>query len=274
MKDDDEFRFELKKRIKLQHKLLYVLLNPHLLYITKTETTISQNNAATINRCFNKTDKLKPINELLDLYRIKLLQEVKALLPIWYTWPVFMHVFFIFRWLMGKSKKSKKRLRRKLRSRGLYKTRKGIEGDFAYLIEEDQSSKFDNDLKKMPSRRKSREHVAKYRKALKKVKEEIIGLNENIDKKLIMLAEKWNPLYDYTAKVNLVEDVNCLIRDFLRSIKKSFKVRPPTTSQIHDLARDLARSNILTEIKKKESLTLYIEAYMIKILEEKYAYFY
>ena len=41
------------------------------------------------------------------------------------------------------------------------------------------------------------------------------------------LAEKWNPLYAAAQKKNLVEDVNALVRDFLRPVRRSFLVRPP-----------------------------------------------
>ena len=83
------------------------------------------------------------------------------------------------------------------------------------------------------------------------------------------LAEKWNPLYDTRAKKNLVEDVNALVRDFLRPIRRSFLIQPPDIKRIHALAEQLSTSKSLEKIKKREILKDYIELYMVRSLEVK-----
>jgi hypothetical protein len=83
------------------------------------------------------------------------------------------------------------------------------------------------------------------------------------------LAEKWNPLYAEDAKANLVEDVNSLARDFLRSLRKGFLVAPPTLERLKVLAKQLAADKHLEQIRKKEPLELYLLVYFIKILDLK-----
>jgi predicted transcriptional regulator len=92
-----------------------------------------------------------------------------------------------------------------------------------------------------------------------------------IDATLDELAEKWNPLFATEQKKNLVEDVNALVRDFLRPIRRSLFERPPDVKRIHSLAEQLSTSKSLAQIKKRDILTLYIELYMIRCLQIRQA---
>ena len=108
-----------------------------------------------------------------------------------------------------------------------------------------------------------------YRRALEDLKLELVGANIPIDQKLNNLMEKWNPLFDKMAKKNLVDDVNSIIRDYLRRINKSFTVHPPDLKRIQMLADNLSQNRSFDEIKHKEYFKWYIEIYMIKLLGEK-----
>jgi len=119
---------------------------------------------------------------------------------------------------------------------------------------------------------KTKDKSQKYKQVLAQIRETLVGTDATLDQKLEELAEKWNPLFDPAAKADLIQDVNSLIRDFLRSIKRTFKVKPPNLEQIRNLASDLAMNKNLNEIKRKESLRIYIEIYMAKVLEERFMY--
>ena len=82
------------------------------------------------------------------------------------------------------------------------------------------------------------------------------------------LAEKWNPLFDSDGRKNLVEDVNALVRDFLRPIRASFQRNPPDSKRIEVLAEQLSMSGTLAEITKKGPLKRYIELYILRCLNE------
>jgi hypothetical protein len=90
---------------------------------------------------------------------------------------------------------------------------------------------------------------------------------KTIDATLGELAEKWNPLFATEQKKNLVEDVNALVRDFLRPIQLSILARPPDVKRIHSLAEQLSTSKSLAQIKKRDILMRYIELYMIRCLQ-------
>ena len=63
-----------------------------------------------------------------------------------------------------------------------------------------------------------------------------------------------------------MEDVNSLIRDFIRSIKKHFRVKPPDLARIENMARQLSEHDAFDQIKNKAALMTYIKLYIIKIL--------
>lgn len=273
MKDDIDFAETLRRRIKLQYKLLHALLNPHLLYISKLESNISQNNLLTIERYFTKGNKLKPLPELLSLNRTKLLREVKTILPLWFTMPVLKQLFFFCRWLFAKGRQKRKQTLNSLWEIIKHEFNRNVSNEYAELIAEHETT--GDSLVQKPQTAelaKTKEKSQKYKHTLTQIKETLIGPNASIDTKLEELAEKWNPLFDPAAKADLIQDVNALIRDFLRSIKRTFKVKPPAIEQLRNLASDLAMNKNLKDIKRKESLRMYIELYMVKVLEERFIY--
>jgi len=273
MKDDFDFAENLRRRIKLQYKLLYALLNPHLLYISKLESNISQHNLLTIERYFSKGNKLKSLPELLSLNRTKLLREVKTILPMWYTIPILKQLFFLCRWLFGKGRQKRKQTLSALWETIKHEFKRGVSHEYADLIAEHEkvntSFSPETQLDELP---KTKDKSQKYKQVLAQIRETLVGTDATLDQKLEELAEKWNPLFDPAAKADLIQDVNSLIRDFLRSIKRTFKVKPPNLEQIRNLASDLAMNKNLNEIKRKESLRIYIEIYMAKVLEERFMY--
>ncbi len=108
-----------------------------------------------------------------------------------------------------------------------------------------------------------------YKRSVQSLVSQYVPKGSTIDATLADLAEKWNPLYASAQKKNLVEDVNALVRDFLRPIRRSFLVRPPDLKRIHALAEQLSTSKSLAQIKKRDVLMRYIELYMVRCLQVK-----
>ena len=115
----------------------------------------------------------------------------------------------------------------------------------------------------------AKESLASYRKAIAALKERVVPAGKSVPAALDDLAEKWNPLYAEGPKANLVEDVNALARDFLRSLRRGFLVSPPTRERLAELAKQLASHKNLDQIRKKEPLERYLEIYFVKILDLK-----
>ena len=81
-----------------------------------------------------------------------------------------------------------------------------------------------------------------------------------------MLAERWNPLLDPVAQQNLVEDINSLARDFLRRMKVSFRLIPPTKERVEEWADRLCQNEAFQQIRRRQDLKEYIKLYMLTVL--------
>ena len=113
----------------------------------------------------------------------------------------------------------------------------------------------------------AQEDLLRYRKHVQSLLSQYVHKGQSVDDLLEEVAEKWNPLFDTQQKRDLVEDVNALVRDYIRPIRRSFLVRPPDLSRIHAIAEQLSASKSLAKIKKREALVRYIELYAVKCFD-------
>ena len=115
----------------------------------------------------------------------------------------------------------------------------------------------------------SASHSAAYQKAVARLKLELVGRQKSIPESLEELVERWNPLYDTQARTELVEDVNAMIRDYVRSLKRSFRASPPSAARIRDLAAKLSENKAFERIKRRDVFVHYIQVYMLKLMGER-----
>jgi hypothetical protein len=108
---------------------------------------------------------------------------------------------------------------------------------------------------------------ARYEADIESLISRYIGSGD-IKKELTSLISLWNPLLDPKSKQNLVEDVNSLVRDFLRQQKYRARLRAPSAEQLEKLAKELAESKTLGAIRDKSHLREYITLYMLKLLHK------
>jgi hypothetical protein len=114
----------------------------------------------------------------------------------------------------------------------------------------------------------SARQLAVYKTAIQTLKNHFVGREKSIPERLGELAEKWNPLYDPKARTDLVEDVNSMVRDYLRSLRRGFRIKPPDAARIQALAVQVSQNKAFDRIKRKDLFVRYIEVFMIKILSE------
>ena len=280
MRRDADFLKLITNKVKSEFSLFTALADPNLLFFAREEASVDYSVMETVNRYFTKNNKLRPLNVILGLYRKDLIREAKAALPFWDTVPIIKGIVRFFRQLFtGKNREryeesfSKgKRLTGKSSSKTSVKyskdrKRNSESKDLSETNLESRLKSFSavSSAEKAKSIKSSLNKV-QYINAIKKLKEEVVGRDITLNIRLSQLAKKWNPLFDPVAKKNLVEDVNALIRDFLRSLKKGFRVKPPDVPRLRNLASELVRSKNLASIKKKDYLKEYIVVYMIKYL--------
>ncbi len=256
MQHDSDFIDSLTALVKADYKLLNALLNPGLIFLAnKTDKTNSRIKMS-VDSCFSEPGKFKQMDVLLGIDRQDLLRQVKASLPIQYSLPVFGRLIAALSALfMGKKKEGSG-----------YPQQGGSGASPA----DEVFQEFGEGSREAASKQQSGDKIVQapgYQEAVKTLKGKFLKGDKALNPTLDELAEKWNPLYDKTARANLVEDINSLVRDFIRKKKKLMLRYPPDVKRIASLTDDLVNKTSKIGIKKKEPFRNYIELYIIKLLE-------
>lgn len=265
--DDAAFERFLVGRITAEDPLLHSLFAYELLYLAVKGTKKGQARQAETTALFTR-DKgaLVPLGEALRLHRPDLLKEAKRSLPLWQTIPILSGIILFFRRRAasgGKSKKEKGPSKR-IQKNPISTDKVIVEKERARLEEERGSSSG-----RSSAGGNQKQQVA-FRKAVYALKEDLAAGYPSLEKGMEELIEEWNTLLDPKAKKDLVEDVNSLARDYLRSIRRTLIASPPDRTRIEGLAKTLAGNRALSGIRKKEPLLRYLELYLIKLLGDKH----
>ena len=262
MKSDEAFIRDLEERLKGEDPLLHGLLRFDLLFLALEAGNYGYDATKSTQELFDaQHHALKPLDEVLKLKRDELVRDAKFKVPLWKTIPLFVGIIKFMNGLFnfGHSNKASrvkdKSIKKRAHGEGFVST------SFSDVQEPEVQAKSGS-----TDSRSSKQQLVNYKQALEKLKQRITGDDAPIDSSLDSLSEKWNPLYDPKAKANLVEDVNSLIRDFIRTIKRNFRVKPPDLTRIENMARQLSEHEAFDQIKKKGPLMTYIKLYIIKIL--------
>ena len=262
MRNDASFQKDVELKVKEGYPFLTALANAPLLYLARSEANLSPESLEEIRRCFESSGTLRPLNELMGLFRNMILSEARSYLPIWETMPILRQIVALFHKLFsgrhegGKPAPAlspKPQAAAAVRSIGDEEPPRPAR---RYQVKT-QAAQAVNE----------RDAQARYRRALTLLRDRYVPIGKNVDAALDELAEKWNPLFADGPKRELVDDVNALVRDFLRPVKRSLLSGTPDPQRIHALAEQLCGSKSLVKIKKKEPLLRYLELYIIKCLE-------
>ena len=261
MCDDEAFQDLLEKRLKALDPVLHALLRYDLLFFTRQEAKVRPEVAEEVARILDpKRRAVQPLTVILGLRRKELLTRARLRLPVWMTVPVLRHLLaFLKRLLEGggpRRERPKKAARRAERSGqdaagaeaigrapGRGRGRRGRRSSPA--------------TRRPPKRRPAGGpggQSAAYRRALTTLREHFVGGETAMVDVLEDLAERWNPLFEESAKKRLVQDVDAMIRDYLRILRRGFMVRPPDVTRIRGLAQTLSENRAFREIRRKDML--------------------
>ncbi len=271
MKSDQAFLTDVEKRLKSEAPLLSSLLSYELLFLLLQEQKPGQEVSDEISRILDSQhQKLIQTDELLGLSRRELVNRAKMRLPFWKSVPVLNRLIGLLGRLASGRQAPGRRAKKTAKSRRSFPGASEASAEPAApstKVLGGHPGTAISDASPGAQRGKPGGPAA-LQKAMSKLKLEFVG-TASITDSMDELIEKWNPLFDPQAKANLVEDVNSLIRDFLRKLKRSFLVKPPDAERIRTMATSLAENKAFEKIKRKDYLTRYIELYMIKVLGGK-----
>ncbi|MBN1698127.1 MAG: hypothetical protein JW881_11485 [Spirochaetales bacterium] len=268
MFDDGAFLKNIELQLKNHFPILFTLLDYNLLYMASKDEDDKKNEIQEIKRYFDrKTSMLRPYFEILSLDRKEILQEAKSHLPFWESIPILrLIVSFLKRLFFGKDPNTQEMTDTNVLPLHPYDS---VTVPERMPMDEPANPRQDLQTEKYEIRRRSMDSRAAFDKAIIRLKHHLVGHDMSIDEKLEKLADRWNPLYDSVAKSNLVEDVNSIIRDYIRRLKYTFRVKPPDLDRIRNLAETLSENRSFEKIKNKSHFQQYIEIYMVKLLGER-----
>ncbi len=279
MSEDQEFSRDLDITLKNRAPFLYSLLNYSLLYLAKEQGKINYDMARTMDQVLDeKKGQLQPLPKILGISRKDVMDDAKLRIPIWKRLIIFRGLFYFFQNIFRGLKKTWRRSRERAGTRKKDARRQGAvkpgtsRGTFAATAASPESggpaTGAAEQVGSTTLRPVTSQQLVAYRKAISDLKEQFVGSDRTIAGSLNELMEKWNPLYDPQARRNLVEDVNAMVRDYLRNIRRTFRISPPDAARIRTLADKLAANKSFDRIKHKDYFTRYLEIYMIKLLGE------
>lgn len=174
------------------------------------------------------TGKPAAYSEILMLNRHEILSDTKILLPFWYTIPIISSIIAFF-------KRKKK------------------------TPQPAQPEKKETTYKKPKQRLKD---------AAEKISAEFIPQGMTLDQALEKSLDEWNQTLGHPARENLTEDVNALIRDYLRGINRTLSFSSFTADRVRSLAKTLLESSSLLKIKERKALQNYAELYIVKLVSQ------
>ncbi len=282
MTDDEAFEEDVKSQVAARDGLFFALLNYDLLFLCARETGPAGRAAAEMNGLFDtRASKLRPLTEILGLERERLHRDALLLLPFWQAIPLLRGlVRFFQRLFLGQPSPARRKASRSGASAdGVPTTRKVAVA--AESIHTDDDGGFAAQSSGAPSRgasaspssedraqaaRTRKQQAAQFKAAIHRLEKSFVEDGATLETSMKRLAEKWNPLLDPTAKKNLIEDVNSLVRDYLRRVRSGFRIKAPDAARIRNMARELSEHEALTKIPKTDPLREYIELYMLKLL--------
>ena len=234
MENDREFEKSLKNLAGRLCPMLTSLLEDPKLLLSYDEMEKSQNGIPLAAKIFEK-GKLLSYSDLLLLRRKEILTDAKLILPIWYSIPVISAIIAFF-YKLSKRKKA---------------FRIADAGE-----EEEQNAQEDKG--------RSRE----IRNAAGELELTLVPSGYTLDSYLEELETRWSRLIDKKARENLIEDVKSLIKDNLRQNLKLSKHFGLTQENISQMASNIVtRTPTLASLSGRDSLILYSELYLIKLLQ-------
>jgi hypothetical protein len=285
MQEDTAFEHVLTEMLKEQKPLLFGMLRFDMLHVLATEQKLFGSAQEELDRMLDrKNQRIRPLSVVLDLDRRKLLADARLRLPFWQAVPVLRGIVaWLKRLFLGEPSPRKKRrqAQKKAREQGggahgepVDATAGAAYREYADAAYESTAVQFGE--RPTPARagagagagggEPGRGTNPEVKRAARQLQGDYVPPGGDVDTTLEELAERWNPLLDPVAQQNLVEDVNSLVRDFLRRRKTIFRSSPPTRARIQQMAAQLAQNSALAEIKRKEPLRRYLELYMLRIL--------
>ncbi len=236
MNDDAVFQKDLESRLLLQTPALVHAISSGFLPLVYSEYHGGKDAPKELEACFGN-NKVAPLPLLLGLARKQLLSDVRMVLPLWYTVPILCWLVKLF--LQGGKKKSKPQAQKKVEPSA--QAAKGAAPTSG--------------------------RAAEFSQAARDAEKRLLPKGYTLEEYMGSLSNRWNTLLEPVSKANLTEDINSLVRDYLRGVLRNMRPSSFTVDRIENLASNLADRPNLMQIRNHAALEEYIKLYIIKLLK-------
>lgn len=238
MKEQKAFNKKLEEKVHDLEPILYALLNSNFLSVIHYETRNSQEPVSEKINLFSN-GKLIPYSDILVLSRQEIYNDAKIKLPFWYAIPLVSWLLSLF---LKKPTQKKHTEEKNVKS----------------TAEENSENE---------SKKKSSSSKSEIMNAIKQVEQQLIPENSSLEQELSNYEFQWNKQITKQSREQLTEDVNSLIRDYIRSTARTLKSSKFNIQRIENLANTLVKTPSLQNIREKQHLTKYIQLYILKLVK-------
>ena len=238
MKEQKAFNKKLEEKVHDLEPILYALLNSNFLSVIHYETRNSQEPVSEKINLFSN-GKLIPYSDILVLSRQEIYNDAKIKLPFWYAIPLVSWLLSLF---LKKPTPKKHTEEKNVKS----------------TAEENSENE---------SKKKSSSSKSEIMNAIKQVEQQLIPENSSLEQELSNYEFQWNKQITKQSREQLTEDVNSLIRDYIRSTARTLKSSKFNIQRIENLANTLVKTPSLQNIREKHHLTKYIQLYILKLVK-------
>jgi hypothetical protein len=231
MDSEAEFNKMLEKQTRIISPALWdMLADPKLLLVYNE---LERDGDVPKHARIVKNNGLIPYSGLYSLKRRELITDVRLAIPFWYSIPIIVAIIAFF-------KKPKKK--------------KGARADHDTDALLAVSEKENFELQK---------HVSSIEAA-------IVPKGKTPEEYLAELEKKWSGLFDKRDRQDRISGVQALVRDHLREMKARKENRNFTRERLREVSAVIVTGNAsLKTFKDRESLRLYIELYMLKLMANR-----
>ena len=277
MNEDQAFARSVESRLRVTDPVLFRLLDYPLLAIARRETRIPRDLAADLDTIFDRNGTgLCPLPEILNLDRERIARDARLLLPFWQAVPMISVVVgFLKRVLIGPAADTRGARRRGRTARrhtaetaviAVGAPSAGTSGSPGTACAQPGPPGSGSDAQRNAPTASRKEELRRFKAAVRTLRSEYVGPGSTPERALDELIERWNPLLDPVAKEHLVQDINSLVRDFLRRMKVSFRLIPPTRERVDEWADRLCKNEAFGQIRREDDLRTYLKLYMLTLL--------
>lgn len=255
MKNIKDFDQRLEELVQQEEPVFYSLLNAPFLK-TIYYDAISSRNTALDKFCFFNDGDLLPYSELLMLTPHSVMSDAKILLPVWYTLP---GLSFILALIFGRESLFKKVSNKK-------KKKKSQEKSIAQKTSSSSTMSVSTETPRPQNVANSKKE--EFKLAAAAIEKILVPPDSSLDSELTSYLNEWNHILDKEAKKNLTEDVNSLIRDYLRKILRTSTPSSLSPERINELAETLVKTPSLQKINDHANLHMYVQLYMLRLIKK------